>query len=374
MSPPIQTLQRIASLTPLARVLAQIEASVAPVAAQNIKPDGAVVGATLAADVIAPADFPQHPTALHDGWAVASEQTSDASSYAPAILNKPPLWINAGEPMPAGCDAILPVDALSITNGCAEILAGVAPGEGMIPARADAAKGMILRKAGTKMRAVDVAVFRALAVETISIRLPRVKILSVTRDKIQPDINASMIATAIRAMGAAPEILHGVTLDTVLAKIDCDFMIAIGGTGTGKNDSAVKTLARLGAVDFHGFGIAPGETAALGSVSGHPVLLLPGRPDAALAAFLLVGSKLLSQLSGLQEIDHGTPVTLAKKMTSTIGLAEVVFVRRTADGAEPLGTSSFPLQALAQADGWVLVPAQSEGLAAGAVVEIRSLP
>jgi molybdopterin biosynthesis enzyme len=63
-------------------------------------------------------------------------------------------------------------------------------------------------------------------------------------------------------------------------------IVAIGGTGSGRNDESVRTLARAGTVQFHGIGITPGETTALGFVGARPVLLLPGRIDAALAGWL----------------------------------------------------------------------------------------
>ena len=68
-------------------------------------------------------------------------------------------------------------------------------------------------------------------------------------------------------------------------------MVAIGGTGSGRNDASVRTLARVGQVAFHGIAIAPGETTALGFVGARPVLLLPGRMDAALAGWLTVGRR-----------------------------------------------------------------------------------
>jgi molybdopterin biosynthesis enzyme len=104
------------------------------------------------------------------------------------------------------------------------------------------------------------------------------------------------------------------------------------------------------------------------------VLVLPGRVDAALAAFLSVGDALMTRLTGARTPKPGTHVRLAKKVTSTIGLSEIIFVRHTDDGVEPLGTGFFPLQALARASGWILVPPASEGLAAGASVEVRELP
>ncbi len=133
-------------------------------------------------------------------------------------------------------------------------------------------------------------------------------------------------------------------------------------------------LARMGEVAIHGFGIAPGETAALGSAKGHPVLMLPGRLDGALAAFLVVGDALLRRLTGASSPQTGTPVTLARKIVSTVGLAEVVPVRRVADGIEPLATGYWPAQAITRADGWVLVPPESEGFAAGAQLEMQAFP
>ena len=66
--------------------------------------------------------------------------------------------------------------------------------------------------------------------------------------------------------------------------------------------------------------------------------------------------------------------TLARKVTSGIGLAEVIPVRRSGNGVEPLATKYLPLSALARADGWILVPAESEGYPAGTSVAVRAWP
>jgi molybdopterin biosynthesis enzyme len=195
--------------------------------------------------------------------------------------------------------------------------------------------------------------------------------LSVSKEVI--DTTATMIAVFVKAGGGAPSIIYG-PLDASLLDSGCDAIVTIGGTGAGRRDTAVKTLARLGTVEFHGFGISPGSTAAIGSIGECPVLMLPGRFDDALSAFLLVGARMIARLCGRSELGEGRSLRLTKKVTSTVGLVEVVLVRRMADGAEPLGTGMFPIQALLQADGWMLVPAESEGLAAGTAVEVRPLP
>jgi molybdopterin biosynthesis enzyme len=68
------------------------------------------------------------------------------------------------------------------------------------------------------------------------------------------------------------------------------------------------------------------------------------------------------------------PSTLAAKITSSLGLAEVVPVRREDDKVTPLASGYLPLQSLLRADGWILVPPDSEGYAPGSRVTVRPLP
>jgi molybdopterin molybdotransferase len=367
------TLQRIKVLTPVAEIISRIDTLVSPAVALDIASDIAA-GATLAADVVAPVDMPRQSSALNDGWAVASEKIIDANPYSPAILSTMPLWVNAGQPMPAGTDAILPADVVAATGGNIEVHASAAHGESVLPPRADATKEEILFKAGERLRPIDVAVLRTLAIDTLRVRAPRLKIISVSDPRVQTDTIAPVIADAVSKRGGVPEIVRAATLEAMLSKPSGDAIITIGGTGGGTNDHAVKLLESLGKVEFHGFGISPGQTAALGGVNGCPVLMLPGRLDAALAVFALVGSRLMARLTGSTENETVLPMPLTRKISSTIGLADVVFVRCEAGGVEPLGTGMFPLQVMVRADGWILVPAGSEGLAAGAMVEMRNLP
>jgi molybdopterin biosynthesis enzyme len=133
-------------------------------------------------------------------------------------------------------------------------------------------------------------------------------------------------------------------------------------------------LARAGRVVFHGIGLTPGETAALGFVGTRPVLLLPGRLDAAFAVWLVIGRQLLARLAGCREQEPTVTAILSRKVASNVGLAEFVPVRRNDDVVEPLAIKYLPLFALARADGWILVPAESEGYPAGAKVAVRSWP
>jgi molybdopterin biosynthesis enzyme len=65
---------------------------------------------------------------------------------------------------------------------------------------------------------------------------------------------------------------------------------------------------------------------------------------------------------------------LSRKVASPLGLAEVVPVRRRFSQVEPLASAYLAPQALARADGWILVPADSEGYPEGTKVPVRPWP
>jgi molybdopterin molybdotransferase len=151
-------------------------------------------------------------------------------------------------------------------------------------------------------------------------------------------------------------------------------VIAIGGTGAGRNDASVFVLARLGRVEAHGIALSPGATAAFGMIGTRPVLLLPGRVDAALAVWLLLGQRMLARLTGSREAPAAVSARLTRKVASNLWLAELIPVRLRDGEAEPLGSGYLPLQTLARADGWILVPPDREGHPAGAGVMVRAWP
>ncbi len=371
MSPQPEALQRISRLTPLPDLLRMI-AAVTPVAARETDL-GAAAGLTLGADAVTAGPLPPFPVALRDGWAVASAKISDAGPYAPVPLDFYQ-WVEAGGKMPGGADAVLPVDAVNVSASGAEAVVPATPGDGVLVAGGDAGKG-VLRRAGEILRATDVAALRAAGIAKVYARGPRVNIFSVSvASRSGADSITPLLVRAVEQAGGIAQIAQASSLESALLDKAADMILTVGGTGSGKNDSSVKTLARIGRVDAHGFGISPGETAALGSARERPVLMLPGRIDSALAGFLIVGVELIARLAGRKAELNGLPVKLARKITSTVGLAEMIPVRRAADGVEPLAAGMLPLSSLTAADGWVLVPPQSEGFAAGSSVEMRPLP
>lgn len=365
----LEPAQRITRLTALDAVLARIDELVAPVTPVAWR-TGFAVGKILADDLILPT-WPKAALALRDGWAVCAALTQDASPYAPVPLPTTSR-IEVGAPMPEGTDAIATVDAIVMNEGRAEAVAPVTAGEGVLACGADAGGRSTLVQAGRFLPSLAVAALEAVQIPRVGIRTPRVRVLQ-ARSPGDPIIDAAvaLVMSAVVRHGGELAIARHEGLDGALQRTDIDdFVVAIGGTGIGRKDASVAILARYGEIEAHGVAISPGETAAFGMVGARPVLLLPGRLDAAFAAFMLLGRRILARLAASHEEPRRMHGRLTRKITSSLGLAELIPVRQRGDEVEPLAAGYLPLQALAGSDGWILVGADSEGHPAGAAVMV----
>jgi molybdopterin biosynthesis enzyme len=367
-----ETIQTITRLTPLVDVLAMIDLRVKAVTPRTLDVTAAQ-GRTLASDATA-ASRPTAALALIDGWAIAADTTLGAGGYAPVALTHPPPRIETGQPLPPECDSVAPYDAIKASNGKAEALVTINPGDGVLPAGGDSDPAIPLRRAGERLRLTDVAAFAATGRTRVTVREPRVRVLPLRGTNIVIAA-ARLIASDIGRRGGIVKLDDAARdFGTVLAAENTDALVVIGGTGSGRNDNGVLTMARECELTLHGIALTPGETAAFGFAGPRPVLLLPGRLDATLAVWLNVGRRILERLAAANNRETVETLPLARKIASSVGLAEVIPVRRLDGKAEPLATKYLSLSSLARSDGWILVPAESEGYQAGTPVNMRAWP
>ncbi|MFZ3359462.1 MAG: molybdopterin-binding protein [Xanthobacteraceae bacterium] len=371
-SNPDSSFQRISRLTPRGAILALIGSEVGATKPWQCALAQAI-NLALAADIVV-SEQPPHPMALRDGFAVAAAALADVGPYAPMPFESPPRRVDSGEALPVGTDAVAPLDAIAFRKDRAEAIAAVTAGESVLPAGGDAAARTPLRRAGERLRALDIAVMAAAGVTDVAIRSPRLRIAYASAAKTSL-IDAALGMLARFLVNAGGTVLGAaIPLEEALTDDQADAVIAIGGTGSGRADISVKTLARLGRVAAHGIAISPGETAAFGFVGARPVLLMPGRLDAVLAVWLLVGRQLVAQLASGDVEAMPAIMTLKRKVASTIGLTELVPVR-CADGmAEPLASGYLSFAVLTRSDGFIVVPADSEGFAADTPVAVTPWP
>ena len=355
--------QRIARLTPLADVLASIKTARAGRAARG---RSRRVRSTARWRRTPPRRVgqPAEARALRDGYAVRAEDIADAGSYAPVPLAAAPVRVDVGDALPPGTDAVVPLDAIVERGGRFEAIAPAAAGDGVLPCGADLQAGDFIARAGWRLNDFNLAMLAMAGMKQVHVREPRIRLVKARADAdVVLDTVGDLLARALNARGCAVRRSAG-DLAAALADSADDAVIAIGGTGSGRNDTSVTTLAKQGRVVAHGIAISPGETAAFGMSGNRPVLLLPGRIDAAIAGWLTMGLPLIDRLAGSSEgSDPSTVAKLARKVASPIGLVEIVPVRLAKGQAEPIASGYWPLAPLANTDGWILVPAEQRRFA-----------
>ncbi len=150
-------------------------------------------------------------------------------------------------------------------------------------------------------------------------------------------------------------------------------LVTIGGSGVGRSDAAIAAMAQRGEVLAHGIALQPGRTSAVARIAKIPVIALPGAPDQALAAWWTLALPVLDRLSGRLPRQQPVTLPLARKIASSVGIAEIVLLEKIEGAWMPLSVGDMSLETIARADGWLAVPAASEGFAAGTLVDAYML-
>jgi molybdopterin molybdotransferase len=366
------SLQRLpARLTPLDVALNALLNGLEPVAPVELTLAEAL--RCIAADMPKLDAHPPRDVAAADGFAFAARDLVGASSYSPLPLTSPPVWVEPGEAMPDGCDCVVDADSVDTSGPAAQVMMEAVPGQGVRRAGGDIAASSNVVAAGRRILPRDLLIARAAGLSRLRVRRPRLRIVNIPGGTLTADLiaesagNAGAEVSAVTAEGR-----DAFSIASSLDVKDCDLLITIGGSGVGRSDATVLALAKRGEIIAHGIALQPGRTSAVGRIGNAPVVVLPGAPDQAVAAWWTLALPALDRLSGRRPREMlGLP--LARKIASSVGLAEIVLLERRAGAWLTLAAGDLSLQAIARAEAWLAVPGGSEGFAAGAPVDAYML-
>jgi len=360
-----------ASLTPLDLALDALLKGVEPVAPSELPLRDAL--RCIAAEMPPLDAHPSRDIAAIDGYAFRARDLVGASSYSPLPLSASPIWVEAGEPVPDGCDCVLDSDSVDISGPVPQVMAEAIPGQGVRRTGDDIAAGSHVVEAGRRVLPRDLLIARAAGVAQLKVRRPRLRIVNIPGGTA----TANLIAESARAAGA--EIVSVVaagrdaaSIAAVIGDTACDLLLSVGGSGVGRTDAALTALAMRGEVFAHGIALQPGRTSAVGRVGKTPVVLLPGAPDQAFAAWWTLALPALDRLSGRRP-RRTLNLPLARKIASSVGIAEIVLLERKQGVWVTLAAGELSLDAIARAEAWLAVPGGSEGFAAGTPVDAYML-
>jgi molybdopterin molybdotransferase len=413
------------SLSSVEAYQSAILAALTPLAPASLEL-AAAEGCVLAEDVTAAVALPSFDNSSMDGYAVLAADVAGASQDSPVTLRVTSeiaagdtgayrlvpgtaIKIMTGAQLPAGADAVVPVEWTDDGVARVRISRAAEPGNAVRYAGGDAAEGESLLSAGTRLRAMQIAVAASAGRKSVSVRpRPRVVVLSTGNELTEPgtplvpgriwDSNSYMIAAAAREAGAVayrhaivPDDPAGVLPALEEQLIRADLLITTGGVSMGGEHDVVKAALReLGTVTFRkvamqpgmpqGFGVIgrrdAGGTGGSGAERPVPIFTLPGNPVSAYVSFQLFVRPAIAALQGADDLAlPRVQATLTGPVRSPAGRRS--YLRGILDGSKvaPLsGQQSHQVASLGRANALIVVPEWETQLPAGDTVDVLILP
>jgi molybdopterin molybdotransferase len=369
-------------------------------------------GCVLAEDVIAPLPLPGFDNSAMDGYAVRSADVQNVPCVLPVVgdvaagpaspLSVQPglsVRIMTGAVVPAGADAVVPVEHTD--GGLAQVRIDRAPVPGQHIRRAgdDVAAGELVLSNGTHLGSAQVGLAAAVGRARLLVRpRPRVVVISTGDELVEPgaplqpgqlyDSNSVMLTAACLEAGAiayrvgivaddGPRLLD--TLEDQLVR--ADLLLTSGGVSVGAYDVVKEVLSRLGTVGFHKVAMQPGMPQGFGVIGPDrvPVFGLPGNPVSAAVSFEVFVRPALRRMLGSAAVTRPViSARTAEDLRSPRGKRSFLRVRLDVrDGAylvTPVsGAGSHLVAGMSRANALAVVPEDVETVAAGQAVQVMML-
>ncbi|HMB22756.1 MAG TPA: substrate-binding domain-containing protein, partial [Anaerolineales bacterium] len=167
-----------------------------------------------------------------------------------------------------------------------------------------------------------------------------------------------------------------------------DLVLLNAGSSAGAEDFSARVVEKLGQLLVHGVAVRPGHPVILGTIdhgpqttvsrpsSVVPIIGVPGYPVSAALTIDIFVEPLIAKWLGRRPKELPTETaTLTRKIVSPAGDDDFVRVAVGKVGEKllvaPLSRGAGVITSLVQADGLALIPRGTQGLEAGAQVEVR---
>lgn len=340
---------------------------------------------------------PLFNAAAMDGIAVKSEVTKGARENQPVNL-KPGedfIVVDTGDPIKNPYDAVIMAeDLIQQEDGSVYIVEPAAPWQHVRPVGEDIVAGEMIIPSFHKIRPIDIGVLLAGGITKITvIKQPTVAIFPTGTEIIEPDTepkegdiiesNSRMFEAMARKNGAQPTRFAPIADDydklknaVAEAVKEYDMVIVNAGSSAGTEDFTVHILRELGEVLIHGVAIKPGKPVILAVVDNKPVIGLPGYPVSAYINFENFVIPVLNMMNGQTKVKANTvKAVISKRLVSSLKHKEYVRVKVGKVGdklvASPLARGAGAAMSLVRADGFCVIEQNSEGVEAGAEVDVE---
>jgi molybdopterin molybdotransferase len=386
----------------IAQAREQVLAAVRPLPTELVPLENAL-GRVLGEDVHSDEDLPPFDSSAMDGYAVRAGPSAELPIVGESRAGRPAeraleageaMRISTGATVPAGADAVVPVERVELHDGRVQV-PETAPGANVRRSGEDLRAGELVMEAGRTLGPAELALLAALGRPAVTCgAAPRVVVLATGDELVPPgqplepgqirDSNAYALAAQATQAGARV-IRRGVVRDerktteeALAAALDeADVVCVSGGVSVGPHDHVKPALAALGVEErFWRVALKPGKPTWFGAKGDKLVFGLPGNPVSAMVTFHLFARPALRRMAGADPADTRVRAVLDATLPRSPNRDEVIRCRLTArdDGWHVVPTKaqgSHVLSSMLDADAFALVEAGEGEIAAGERVHIE---
>jgi molybdopterin molybdotransferase len=311
-------------------------------------------GLLLAEDVTSELAVPGFDNAAMDGYAVRAVDTRNASPGRPVELPVvgdvaagarsrsgmgPGLAVRimTGAPVPAGADAVVPLE--DTDRGLARVSIGRPVQSGQFVRRAgeDLPARSVALRAGAALGPQQIALLAAVGRDRVLVRpRPRVLVVSTGNELVEvgrrpafgevPDTNSFLLTAAAKDAGADARRVgivgddHSELLEVLESQLlRADLLVTSGGISMGAFDVVKQALSELGTVEFVRVAMQPGRPQGFGHLSGKvPIFCLPGNPVSSLVSFEVFVRPAIRKLLGKRNVQRARVQAVALEPIDSI--------------------------------------------------------
>ena len=338
---------------------------------------------------------PLYNSAALDGIAVVSSSTEGASESSPVTLRagEDYMVVDTGDPVRKPYDAVIMAEDTQETEEGMVIRAAAPAWQHVRPVGEDIVAGEMILTRCHRIRPIDIGVLLSGGVTEISVfAQPKVGIIPTGTEIVEPyedpkegdiiESNSRMFEAMVKEQGGIPKRYDIVPDDyelikkSVLRALDeNDMVIVNAGSSAGTEDYTVHVLREIGEVFVHGVAMKPGKPVILAKACGKPVIGIPGYPVSAYLAVENFVYPVLRSFTGMKgSSGRKIRAVLSRRLVSSLKHREYVRVRVGKVGdryvCAPLARGAGAAMSMVRADGFCVIPQETEGYEAGETVDV----
>lgn len=373
------------------------------------------LGRITAEAIIAKISSPFYHSSAMDGYAVRFVDTFGASETSPKRLRteEQAVYVDTGDPMPVGFNAVIMIEDVNIIRNAEcvmqnadysefrnpksefiEIISPATPWQNVRVIGEDIVATELILPENHRIRPVDTGAMLAAGYTEVAVRRkPKVVVIPTGTEIIEPgtelkkgdiiEFNSRILGGLVSEWGGnavrfriVPDRFDEIKKAILDALGMGDMVVVNAGASAGSEDFTARAIRELGDVLLHGVNIKPGKPVILGWVRDKPVLGIPGYPVSAFITFHLFAKPLIYKWQGLEvEKPEMIRAKISRQVASALGQEEFLRVKIGKVGnnliATPISRGAGVLMSLVRADGFVRIPAMSEGIGSGTELDVE---